>query len=103
MTLLAFLIGLLVASIAFVILWPTGRKKAIGICQSALDQTVRKNRKVMQLHRLIKEHGEMTNRDAQEALSVSHATAARYFDALEAQGFVEQVGETGRSVFYKLK
>lgn len=43
---------------------------------------------------------EITNNDVQSALGVSDATATNYLSALEAQGRIRQIGETGRPVRY---
>ena len=46
---------------------------------------------------------ELGNDDVRDALGVSDRTAVRYMDELERQGKVEQVGQTGRGVTYRLK
>jgi len=45
----------------------------------------------------------ITNNDVEKALGVSNTSAERYLDELEGRGKIEQVGETGRGVVYKLK
>lgn len=40
------------------------------------------------------------NDDIQKLLGVSDRTVQRYFNELEAEGKVKQVGETGKGVFY---
>lgn len=45
----------------------------------------------------------VTNNDIEKLLGVSDATATRYLSELEREGKVEQVGETGRGVEYRLK
>jgi len=52
---------------------------------------------------LFKDHPQMTNEIVTGALGVSDATAVRYFDELEKQGRIEQVGKTGQNVSYRLK
>lgn len=42
----------------------------------------------------------ITNEWVQKELGVSDATAVRYLDALEKEGIIKQVGETGRSTYY---
>jgi predicted HTH transcriptional regulator len=42
----------------------------------------------------------VTNNDIQSLLGVSDKTAERYFNELEAQGVVKQVGEAGKGVYY---
>ncbi len=79
------------------------RENVVGICASALDQTVRKNANKEKALALIQERGEASNSDIREALGVSERTAVRYMDELEREGKAEQVGKTGRSVQYRLK
>ena len=45
----------------------------------------------------------ITNNDVEKALGISNTSAERYLDELEGRGKIEQVGETGRGVVYKLK
>jgi len=56
-----------------------------------------------ELLRLIEETGEVRNDDVERAFGVSDATATRYLDELEAEGLLEQIGERGRYVSYRLK
>lgn len=77
--------------------------KIVGICSSALDQTVRKNANKEKVLALLVEKGQLSNADIREALGVSERTAVRYMDALEREGKVEQVGNTGRGVLYRPK
>lgn len=45
----------------------------------------------------------ITNNEVEDFLKVSDSTAEEYLDTLEHRGLLEQVGEEGRGVFYKLK
>lgn len=92
--------------------WIGGRARAkgvsvgaeiVGICMSALDQSVRKEGNKRRVLELIAERGEISNSDIREALEVSGSTVVRYLDELERAGKVVQVGETGQSVVYRLK
>ena len=47
--------------------------------------------------------GNITNDDVQGMLGVSDATAERYLHELEQAGRLEQVGDSGHYVFYKIK
>jgi len=51
---------------------------------------------------LIKSKGKISNRDAVKALNFSSATIRRYFDDLEAENKVKQVGKVGQQVFYEV-
>lgn len=48
----------------------------------------------------IQKHGAITNESVVELLDVSDSTAYRYLEALEQEGKIEQIGETGRGVQY---
>jgi len=43
----------------------------------------------------------VANNDVEKALGVSDATATRYLDELEKQGFIRQAGKTGKYVYYE--
>lgn len=60
---------------------------------------VRKERAV----KWMQSYGEITNDKYQELYGVSDAQATRDLDDLEKQGKIEQIGERGRFVTYKLK
>ncbi len=42
----------------------------------------------------------ITNKDVQKLLRTTKRTATRYFDRLEREGKITQVGKTGRGVLY---
>ncbi len=44
---------------------------------------------------------DITNDDVENSLGVSDATATNYLNELEQEGKIEQVGQTGRGVFYR--
>jgi len=90
-----------------------GRETAVGICAAALDQTVRKNANKEKTLTFIKEKsasaqgsGEtmgVSNEEIRKHLGVSRRSTVRYLDELEKEGNVEQVGDIGRGVTYRLK
>jgi len=92
--------------IIVVLIWPKGRSKvartAVGIYQAAVDRTVRKNANKEKILALLGERGELSNSDIRDELGVSAATVTRYMDDLEKDGKVEQMGETGHAVHYRL-
>ena len=49
---------------------------------------------------ILKTKDKISNRKVTENLGISSATVRRYFDDLEAEGKVKQVGKRGRNVFY---
>ena len=52
---------------------------------------------------LISSKTKVSNSQVQKLLKVSDATATRYLDELEQAGEIQQVGKTGRSVYYAKK
>ena len=86
-----------------------GKETVAGICASALDQTVRKNANKEKALKFLQEKNEASNEEIREQLEaglgrpISRRTVVRYLDALEHEGKVEQVGDIGRGVIYRLK
>ena len=77
-------------------------KEAIGICEYALDQTVHKRGNKEKIIALLEERGEAHNAEIRELLEISRRSAARYMTELEQEGRVEQIGDVGRGVTYRL-
>ncbi|MDP2665094.1 MAG: winged helix-turn-helix transcriptional regulator [bacterium] len=50
----------------------------------------------------VEQKGSITNDEVQALLGISDATAERYLQELESAGRINQVGETGKSVSYKV-
>ena len=53
------------------------------------------------IYGLLETNHPLTNNDIEMMLGISDATATRYFEELEKEGKVRQVGETGRYVHYE--
>lgn len=79
------------------------RETVTGICATALDQTIRKGANKEKILVLLAERGELSNADIREALGFSERSVARYMEELERAGKVEQIGNTGRAVTYRLR
>lgn len=62
---------------------------------------LRKIIKLNKIMRLFDSKPHLTNEDVQKLLRVTNRTARRYFDELEKENRVKQVGEVGRGVFYE--
>lgn len=60
----------------------------------------RKQKKLDKIMSLFDTQEQITNKDAQKLLRISRTTAFRYFNILEKQNKIKQVGNTGKSVFY---
>jgi len=66
-------------------------------------KTIKRVDKLDQILEFIEQNDFATNNDVEGLLDVSDSTATRYLDKLEKQGKIEQIGEQGRSVKYRLK
>ena len=99
-TFILIIIGALGISLGF-ILGRVGSHRHISSFVNRERYPVKERRKRMLLKH-IGDRGELTNSEAQELLGVSDSTATTYFDELEEEGEIIQVGETGRSVYYTL-
>ena len=53
------------------------------------------------IYELLETNYPLTNNDVESMLGISDASATRYFDELEKEGKVRQVGKTGRHVYYE--
>ena len=53
------------------------------------------------IYGLLETNHPLTNNDVEAMLGISDASATRYFDELEKEGKVRQVGKTGRHVHYE--
>jgi len=97
------LIIIVLIAVVVMLMWKKTRESVAGICASALDQTVRKNSNKEKILEFLQNKNEAGNDDIREHLGVSRRSVARYLDELESEGKVEQVGDIGRSVTYRLK
>jgi len=75
------------------------QNKVVGICATALNQTIRKNANKEKALAFIQGKKEAGNEEIREYLGVSRRSAIRYLDELEKEGKIEQVGDIGRGVF----
>lgn len=81
----------------------TTTEEVAGICSFVLGQSARKNKNKTEVLKLFENKPELTNADIRKALTISDASAVRYMDELEKEGKIEQIGDTGRGVVYRLK
>ena len=89
--LIAFVLGLIVAWVV-----------TSYVVYPRWDKHDRKKRKEKVLDYIQRNH-EITNDEYQKLTGVSDAQATRDLDALEKEGKIVQIGETGRGVRYRLK
>ena len=79
------------------------RKKQPAIGKSTQAQITAKQESKDRIIAYLKENREAANNDIEKLLKVSDSSATRYLDELEKEGTIEQVGEKGRFVKYRLK
>ena len=74
-----------------------------GLCTMALDRTARRQQNLTYIRQLLRTHPTLANREIRDQLAVSSRTVVRYMNELIERGEVEQVGEIGADVVYRLK
>ncbi|PIQ91580.1 MAG: hypothetical protein COV70_02910 [Parcubacteria group bacterium CG11_big_fil_rev_8_21_14_0_20_39_22] len=79
------------------------REPIVGICETAIGLDAKKKDRKERILAFLREKGELSNSDIREALEISERSVVRYMNELEKEGSVEQVGDTGRGVTYRLK
>ncbi len=67
------------------------------------EQVEQKKRNVEKVLEMARQTGKIANEDVEKTLKVSNATAERYLNELEKMGKIEQAGEIGRGVYYKIR
>jgi len=68
--------------------------------QARIKKKQESKRKILEI---LKEKRKIANNNIQEILNCSDVTATNYLDELEKEGTIEQVGKTGRFVYYQFK
>ena len=66
-------------------------------------QAEEKSENMEKLREYARGRGAITNDEAEKLLAVSNATAERYLNELEKEGLLEQVGDIGQAVHYRVK
>ena len=77
-------------------------QEIIGVCAVALERSHIKNARKAEVLELLAEHGELGNEDIRQHLGVSARSVVNYMNELEAEGNIQQIGDTGRGVTYRL-
>jgi len=105
-----FILGLGVGALAVFLLYPKIPKdKDFGERPAAKEteldivkrQAKEKEENTAKVREFFKQKEQAVNDDIQKLLGVSDASATRYLDELEKDGFIRQVGDTGSGVYYK--
>ena len=63
----------------------------------------RKRKKLDKIMTLLETKSQVTNKDIQKLLRTTKRSSTRYFDLLEQEQKITQVGKTGKAVFYTKK
>lgn len=66
-------------------------------------QQRQKDENLKKIFEMVQGKGTITNNEVEKELGVSNATAERYLNELEKEGKLQQIGETGQSVIYKIR
>lgn len=74
-----------------------------GVASYVEQQQTEKQTRKERILTMAREKGTVTNDDVEKSLGVSDATATNYLSELEREGKIEQIGERGRFVTYRLK
>jgi len=78
----------------------TSNFKKIGLPDLIQRQAKEKKEHKQKILNMLDLQVQITNNDIEKLLGVSDKTVQRYFNELQSEGKIKQVGETGRSVFY---
>ena len=98
-----YVIIIIILAVMVILLWGRGRETTIGICNYALDRTVRKSQNKQKIIALFESGVDLSNSDIRKRLGFADRTVVRYMDDLEREGKVKQIGGTGRGVVYRTK
>lgn len=107
---LLFLIALVIIAVVFMLLisrWEakkhgtSAKEEFVGICASAVETASKKEERKQKIIAMFKDKPELSNFEIREALGVTSRSVVRYMNELENR--IEQVGNTGRNVIYRLK
>ncbi|MEX0931844.1 MAG: HTH domain-containing protein [Candidatus Paceibacterota bacterium] len=99
-----FVILLCVVAVLALFLIPKKNRETVGgICRKVYNQITRKNENKEKAFIFIQERGSVSNEEIRSHLGVARRTVVKYMNELEKEGRVEQIGDAGRGVLYRLK
>ena len=94
------LIALAIAAAVYVLVKNKNSRKGYYLQRARQSIEHRRQESLEKILKLFDKQREISNRDVQNLLSVSDATATNYLEELERKGFISQKGVTGRGVSY---
>ncbi len=74
-----------------------------GVAAHVEKQQNEKQSRKEKILQILKGKGSVRNNDIEKALGVTDTTATNYLQELEREGKIEQIGERGRFVSYRIK
>ena len=97
---LNFVIGIIVGGVVIgILIFLVMKSKTKNITSAPATE---KEQNIEKLKDFISKSGtKITNNMVQKELKISDATATRYLEELEREGFIRQVGSTGKHVYYQ--
>lgn len=99
-----FFFGILIGSIGtYLVIRNRQKRKQHGVTSYVEKQQNEKQSRKEKILEMIREKGSVANNDVESELDVSDASATNYLSELESERKIEQVGERGRFVTYRLK
>jgi len=100
-----FFMGLFLGMLLIYFLLKKQQKETIsyGVSSFVEKQHSEKQSRKEKILSVLKEKGDIRNKEVEELLGVSDATATNYLQELEREDLIEQVRKRGRFVFYRLK
>jgi len=99
--LIVFIVGIMVGA-GVVWFWLAKIQKG---GEKEMPELIRRQAEKKQQHKqkilkLLEKKGKIVNDDVEKLLGVSDKTAQRYFNELQSEGKIKQIGETGKGVHY---
>ena len=88
-----YIVAIITGIIGFILGWTLASRKKGGGFNS--QQSENKEQGKRAIYELLETNHPLTNNDIEAMLGISDATATRYFEELEKEGKVRQVGKTG--------
>lgn len=98
------ILTLLAVSVGLFALLLVARKQAASNQHTINPQQLKyKQDNLQKILEYLNSKDKVTNNEVERLLKVSDATAERYLNELKKEGLIEQVGESGRGVYYRSK
>ncbi|MFA6552190.1 MAG: hypothetical protein WCT19_01665 [Candidatus Paceibacterota bacterium] len=97
---IGIVVGVVITKLASLPIHENNQKGGQGLIEKQAKEKEENKQKILGL---LETQTPLTNSHVEQLIGISEATATRYFDELEKEGRVRQIGKTGRYVYYELK